>query len=278
MLAMAKLRVPVTIGRRARYIPVRTDRFDEGTKVTIDPGSAYESIWWHLVEATVRKADAVDILAEFAEAIGMRYISYETYSTRPDHPKGLVLNNLPAKHCANYNENAQYEFDPIVLAYKTNMLPFRTGHSTQIRQLRGLDQYIFAEARGYGIGEALCVPIRAVDGQFAMFAVVCEDDIAVPVDPGTPIFNAVVALAPYVHAYWMSRREAAGNLPQSAPLRDVEKVCLHWTGQGKTSWEIAGIIGRSQSTVEGHLVRAMHKLNTVNKAHALATAMRQGLI
>jgi len=246
--------------------------------VTIDRCTSFEALWPRLLGATTEKTDGFDIILEFIESIGTRYASYEVYSDRDDQPKGLVLNNLPTKYCANYNDNAQYEFDPVVLAYKTKLLPFRIGSSVEIKELRGLDRYIFAEARGYGIGEALCVPLHGVGSQFAMFAVTGHDDFGMRVDPGTTFYNSVVAFAPYVQAYWASRQEQAIKLPRSAALSEPEKICLAWTQHGKTSWEVGQIIGRSQSTVDHHLTRAMHKLNTVNKAHAVATALRLGLI
>lgn len=208
----------------------------------------------------------------------MRYASFEVYSDHPGRPKGQVLNNMPAKYCANYNDNAQYEFDPIVKAYTTKMLPFRIGSSAEIKEMKGLDHYIFAEARGFSIGEALCVPIRGFGGQYAMFAVTDVDDFRIAVDPGTAIYNATTALAPYVQAYWASQQEQATKLPQASKLSEAEKICLNWTQHGKTSWEVGQIIGRSQSTIEHHLTRAMRKLHAVNKAHAVATAVRLGLI
>jgi len=246
--------------------------------VIFERNTSFEALWPRLLSATTDRTDGFDIVLEFVEEIGMRYASFEMYSDRPNQPKGLVLNNLPKRYCTNYNENAQYEFDPIVLAYRTTMLPFQMGSGAHIKTLKGLDHYIFAEMRFFGVGEMFCVPIRGFDGQFAMFGVAGSEDLPVPIDPGGPTYNAVASFAPYVHAYWVSRQEQTIKLPQPASLSDPEKICLRWAQQGKTSWEIAQIIGRSQSTVDHHLTRAMRKLNTVNKAHAVATAVRLGLI
>ena len=65
---------------------------------------------------------------------------------------------------------------------------------------------------------------------------------------------------------------------QDIALTDRECVCLKWTSQGKTAWEISRIIGRSKPTIEYHLQKAMRKLGASNKAHAAAIAMNQGLI
>lgn len=64
----------------------------------------------------------------------------------------------------------------------------------------------------------------------------------------------------------------------SATLTLRELECLHWVSMGKTAWETATIMGRSQRTVEFHLVNAARKLNAINKIHAVVIAVRMGLI
>ncbi|MFP3803129.1 response regulator transcription factor, partial [Paraburkholderia sp. SIMBA_027] len=54
--------------------------------------------------------------------------------------------------------------------------------------------------------------------------------------------------------------------------------CLNWTAAGKTSAEIADILGLSEHTVNHYLNRATKKLDTVNRTQAVAKALRIGLI
>lgn len=61
-------------------------------------------------------------------------------------------------------------------------------------------------------------------------------------------------------------------------LSDRELDCLNWTSAGKTSSEIAGILGLSEHTVNHYLNRATKKLDTVNRTQAVAKALRVGLI
>ena len=58
--------------------------------------------------------------------------------------------------------------------------------------------------------------------------------------------------------------------------REVE--CLHWTAAGKTSAEIATILDLSEHTINNYLVAVCQKLNSVNRTHAVAKALRQGII
>jgi DNA-binding CsgD family transcriptional regulator len=61
-------------------------------------------------------------------------------------------------------------------------------------------------------------------------------------------------------------------------LNDREIDCLNWTAAGKTSAEIAEILGLSEHTVNHYLNRATKKLDTVNRTQAVAKALRVGLI
>lgn len=61
-------------------------------------------------------------------------------------------------------------------------------------------------------------------------------------------------------------------------LTGRERECLHWTAGGKTSSEIASILGLSEHTVNHYLSATCQKLGAANRAHAVAKAMRAGLL
>lgn len=65
---------------------------------------------------------------------------------------------------------------------------------------------------------------------------------------------------------------------EESMLSEREIECLHWVSLGKTAWETATIMGRSQRTVEFHLINATRKLSASNKIHAAVIAVRKGLI
>lgn len=92
----------------------------------------------------------------------------------------------------------------------------------------------------------------------------------------------MVALLQLFAAY--SQDVALGILipaSQEAPaarLSARELECLQWTSEGKTAWEVGRILAISEQTVVRHLNNATHRLGCVNKYHAVATAMRVGLL
>ena len=61
-------------------------------------------------------------------------------------------------------------------------------------------------------------------------------------------------------------------------LSDREKECLFWASEGKTSWEIATILGISERTVNFHLNQVTNKTDSRNRNQAIAKSISSGII
>ena len=64
----------------------------------------------------------------------------------------------------------------------------------------------------------------------------------------------------------------------SGPLSERERECLFWVSEGKTTEEIALILGVSANTVNKYIVSSIQKLSAGNRTMAVAIAMRCGVI
>ncbi len=64
----------------------------------------------------------------------------------------------------------------------------------------------------------------------------------------------------------------------TSKLSEREIQCLTWTAAGKTSSEIAGILGLSEHTVNHYLNHVTKKLDAVNRTQAVVKALKRGLI
>lgn len=62
------------------------------------------------------------------------------------------------------------------------------------------------------------------------------------------------------------------------PLSDRERECLFWVSEGKTTDEVAVILGVSSNTVNSYITHAIQKFSAANRAMAIATAIRSGII
>lgn len=69
------------------------------------------------------------------------------------------------------------------------------------------------------------------------------------------------------------------NLSRSCPdLSQKEIEVLKWLAQGKSGWEISRIMGISENTVRFHIGNVKKKLDAVSSAHAVAIAVKAGVI
>lgn len=74
---------------------------------------------------------------------------------------------------------------------------------------------------------------------------------------------------------------AEARRPQSHRLPEItkrERECLSLTANGHTSEEIAAMLGLSVHTANQHIARMTEKLDATNRMHAVAKALRLGMI
>jgi LuxR family transcriptional regulator, quorum-sensing system regulator CviR len=61
-------------------------------------------------------------------------------------------------------------------------------------------------------------------------------------------------------------------------LTTTELEVIKWIKEGKSSWEISVILGKSEWTINFHAYNVLKKLNAMNRAHAVALALKNNLI
>jgi DNA-binding CsgD family transcriptional regulator len=78
-----------------------------------------------------------------------------------------------------------------------------------------------------------------------------------------------------------ANRTGSGRRPSrlrkySLTPREIE--VLNWVAQGKSAWEVGEILRIEKKTVDEHVQTAVHKIGAVNRAHAVAIAVRDRII
>ena len=75
-----------------------------------------------------------------------------------------------------------------------------------------------------------------------------------------------------------TERIARRRRPTVSHLTSRESEVLLWVANGKAAWEIAEILDIAKRTVDEHVQTAVRKLGATNRPHAVALALRDGLI
>ena len=65
---------------------------------------------------------------------------------------------------------------------------------------------------------------------------------------------------------------------KQAILTARETEVLRWVANGKSASEVAGILNITKRTVDEHVQTAVRKLGAQNRTHAVALALRDGVI
>ncbi|MDA8091749.1 MAG: LuxR family transcriptional regulator [Nitrospiraceae bacterium] len=87
---------------------------------------------------------------------------------------------------------------------------------------------------------------------------------------------ALGIIAPHLHNSML--RICNETKRQKAKISVREKDVLSWLKEGKSSWDISGILNVSEATVNFHIKNIMQKLDTVNRAQSVAKAIEIGVI
>ena len=102
----------------------------------------------------------------------------------------------------------------------------------------------------------------------------CGEELALNRDEKAALH--LVAIYAHARARALIAPSADGRKQTRLSAREIE--CLKWSSAGKTAWEIGQILSISERAVEKYIGSAGAKLNTVNKVHAVAEAMRQRIL
>jgi DNA-binding CsgD family transcriptional regulator len=120
-------------------------------------------------------------------------------------------------------------------------------------------------------GTAVALPlVTERDGTGLL--VLCGEDMSMQPSALTELHARCLALFPAIAA--LRRIEPV----KVAPVSKRELDCLKLTAAGQTSEEIADRLGLSAHTANRYLSNTAKKLNAVNRVHAVAKAIRLGLI
>ena len=194
------------------------------------------------------------------------------------NPSLFILSGFPLPWWEHYKTHNYFQLDPTVAHCTQNITPVNWR---ALAPLAGADPKVrrfMAEAREHGLRSGVSFPLHGIRGETAMFSLVTQAEGEQVDRQISRILPEVQLLTSYLHESvnrLVEIREIGTATPQ---LTDREKECLLWGSEGKTTWEVAQILGISERTVIFHLQNAATKLNVSNRQHAIARAISLRLI
>ena len=232
------------------------------------------------IEAARSAEELYAYLASFCGTVGFDYFAY--FASAPWRPgddpatSPMAGTSYPCRWRVHYLRLGYEHHDPVLRAGSTTRRAFTWGNRDYVNCLSGKARQMFDEARAFGIGGGVSVPVYGPGGDRGLLSLSGRTTgaaLSAIVREHLPVLHLVAHQA---HAAMMERLLQPAH--EAVRLTEQERECLTWTLRGKTAWEIAHIIGRSRATVNFHLQKSQRKLGTSSKHHAATKAMQAGLI
>lgn len=225
---------------------------------------------------TARTKEEFQRVAErAAHALGFRWFAY--FVGGDGDPS--VITSYPKSWAQRYLDEQYQDVDPVLRRARVFGPAFRWD-GTDARATRSTkERRFFDDALSFKIKTGVTVPIAASYGRFAAFTLAVDK-----CSPGLDRLaenskDLLQMMGVTYHAAVEARMDDAPVSDGASVLLTLrERNCLRWTSAGKSMEEIAMILGVTSRVVKFHLDNARQKLGASTLAHAVAVAMRQGLL
>jgi DNA-binding CsgD family transcriptional regulator len=221
--------------------------------------------------------DFTDIVRKILDAYGLRNAVYycPTFRSRRIDDPFVVVTYQP-EWVSHYIRSNYAAVDPVVSTGARSLLP--VDWSRLDRSNRKVVK-MFNESREAGIGaQGLTIPIRgAENGMWGLFSVTSNDVDTEWSRHRREFVADLVMIAHFVHQKAFELHNSGEVLDLNA-ITKRETEALAWTAEGKTVADVAALMHISAETAKAHLDSARFKLGALNRVHAVAKAIRSGII
>ncbi len=226
------------------------------------------------IDAGASSQAVFDRFADFVGVFGFTTVALGHLANpamKSDRAKDwFTIGNWPADWRREWLDQRLIFHDPIArMALRTRKT---FTWSAAYEQASRFERAVLDLSADFGFRDGLAIPLYTEDGPPG-----CVSIGAASVDV-SPRERAAIELVA-IHAY-----ACLEKLHGPFAYRPVKKLTprevdvLHFAAAGKTNWEIGTILSISEFSVRDHLSSAQRKLNCVNRAHVIATAMQRCLI
>ncbi|MCS3456714.1 LuxR family transcriptional activator of bioluminescence operon [Aeromonas sp. BIGb0405] len=214
-------------------------------------------------------------------ALGMGYDYYRFALILPmsmQRPKVVLFNRCPDSWIQAYTAHHMLARDPIIQLARHQTLPIywnQLDEKASFLQAGSLD--VMSLAAEFGLRNGISFPLHGPTGESGILSFITRErassDLLLESSPvlswmSTYIFDAAL-------------RTVRLGLPagvQQEVLTGRETECLSWASEGKTSGEIASILGITERTVNYHLNQVTRKTGSINRYQAIAKGMSSGIL
>lgn len=189
-------------------------------------------------------------------------------STRKQQEANVLLQDWPREWWDRYFSKGYLFVDPAITHVLNDTRPFLWSDLDPLCRDNPAATRVMREASEFRLKNGFTVSLMTLDGISAGFSFAGEK-----LDLPAEHHGILQLLATYTLGRTLIIEE-----PPQVPLSVRERDVLRWAAEGKTDWEIGMILNISKHTADKMLRSVRTKLIASNRTHAIAKAIRFGII
>lgn len=225
-----------------------------------------------LISQSESPHEVLDLLVDHCSEFGVRWIMLG-HIVNPDRFKAatpLKLTNIRLSFLEDRMMHQAIIHDPVLHEAMRNSAPFYWHEVTETASPEGA--LFLQRARESGLRDGMTFPMN-FPGRPLGAVSIAGPRLDIEPDQVSGI-NAILKLG------YRRLDDLCGpyNLEPQAHLSILETEVLHFAASGKSSWETATILGKTETSVSAAIKRAVRKLDAANRTEAVAKALTQRLI
>jgi LuxR family quorum-sensing transcriptional regulator LasR len=187
-----------------------------------------------------------------------------------------LTSNYPIEWRNTYDSKQFHYVDPTVSHCLRSTLPIVWKPSLFHGERQGA---MYEQAAGYGLRSGVSLPLHGAGGQFGVLSLVSPDADHLGRHSNLQELAMLSLLRDYALESvqrFLGPRPGADQAATNLTGRELE--CLRWAMLGKSSWEIAQILRRSEATINFHLANTKKKFDVQTRQQAVVKAIKLGLL
>lgn len=232
-------------------------------------------------------SDLKEILNDVMVSLGYRFFGYCIVEhtalcggavKQPAH----AICNFPTEWLEHYYSNNYFKDDKVFELCRSRKTPFHWRAELKRSEMTAIQQRIMDHATRSGLVDGYTMPLISRDGEIAIMTGIPDPK---RYDPERQRYNEslLYILAHFFHAHALRlvmEAELASTVVgrRRAFLSGRERESVFWISRGKSSWEVAQILGISEKSVECYMDSVKRKLEASNRTQAVVKALLLGLI
>lgn len=219
----------------------------------------------------------LNVLEQWADDLGYHRVAYNRRTSRNAVPRQSWYRRFPAGWESQWGRHARN--NPVLRTSFTSNLPF-SWDEIEASSDHPLEVYTLRYLRQFGIEHGITAPVHHGDGAVSTISFICSpaDDCHARRIAHTR--NAMLLAAHLFISqieYLLAPSGSAVNKSEDT-FNTREQECLHWASVGKTTGEMATIMGISENTVKVYFRRIFTRLDVRTRPQAISEAKRSGLL